>query len=48
MSSETIYSYVGFAFDIIGGIVKGIAGVLTDNGIIELAKGIKTLTGMWK
>lgn len=35
-------------FSLIGTIVKEIVKVFNETGIMDLAKGLKTLAGMWK
>lgn len=41
-------SYFEIAFSVIQAFFNTMYGVFKDNGILELAKGLKTLAGMWK
>lgn len=44
MSSDFVFFPLYFILD----FVKGFSGLLKDNGIIDIAKGLKTLIGLWK
>ncbi|CAB0619553.1 hypothetical protein [Corynebacterium diphtheriae] len=41
-------SYIENAFDLIGGVVMAIYDLFKENGIFQIAKGLKALAGMWK
>lgn len=44
MSSELVFYPFYFILD----FVKEFSDLLKDNGIIDIAKGLKTLIGLWK
>lgn len=44
MSSDFVF----YPLYIILDFVKGMSDLLKDNGIIDIAKGLKTLIGLWK